>query len=50
MMGPFTGAFFAGFASWAHSAALIAFGPEAAVKPLKAEIKGNDDNETKPLL
>jgi len=55
MAGPFAGALFAGFASWAHSAALESFGP-GAEKP-DAEAKGKADNEAgdktgdrKPLL
>lgn len=58
MMGPFAGAAFAGFASWAHSAALEAFGPDAE-KPRdpdargkgKADMESGDkQGESKPLL
>ena len=42
MMGPFTGAMAAGFASWAHSSALENFGPDA--------VKPEDDIEKKQLI
>jgi len=38
MAGPFTGALFAGIASWVHSAVLEAFGPDA----VKEEVKQNE--------
>lgn len=44
MMGPFAGALVAGFASWAHSAALESFGPHAE-KPKDTEAKAKADNE-----
>jgi len=51
MMGPFAGAMFAGFASWAHHSALENFGPDAP-KPEDMVLKGRaeNDNEAKPLL
>lgn len=42
MAGPFTGALFAGIASWAHSAVLESFGPAAA-----KDVKKNAETQEK---
>jgi len=47
MMGPFAGAMFAGFASWAHHSALENFGPDA---PKPQDMGADNDEEKKPLL